>query len=407
MLFAFSQCREYQAKEACICHEIQKAHVMEGPKETKDHMTDLLKQFPSWFAVLVGVIYGSGFLCVFTFLDRFGIQETGGDFFRVKYIHVGILYLLLPISILAPLAVVWRLKGIQDKLKRGFEFAGTAKQEKQPNEGDKSNGEIPHRRIHETSFLMFLNMGWVFYFYILFTPRNFLSTSGKECVLPAIFLVSLVGPRLIEKIADSWIVPHKSENFDRFARLVLFVLIVGPLDYWAIYGLFGQMWKVLWGDEGFVPSGAIYYLMFMILIPYTLWRANNRSKQIELQKGRTELRMAAICLCFMFYFLGIIAFGLRVYPFVPVAKGGGDYTQSPCVTLNFRSGIGFATNDPVFLGLTASNCYVIIEQTPTSFFLANTNDAGGPSRWRIMRQSPRIFEVRRDTVETIAQNQIP
>jgi hypothetical protein len=72
--------------------------------ETQNTLNSFLKESVAqqWFGLLILLVYGSGFLCEYTFLDRFGIQESGQDFFRVKFIHVGILFLLFPISILIP-----------------------------------------------------------------------------------------------------------------------------------------------------------------------------------------------------------------------------------------------------------------------------------------------------------------
>jgi len=57
-----------------------------------------------------------GFICVYTFLERLGIREMGGDFLKGKYIHVGILFLLFPLSILCPVVFAISLKKIQAKM---------------------------------------------------------------------------------------------------------------------------------------------------------------------------------------------------------------------------------------------------------------------------------------------------
>ena len=59
--------------------------------------------------VIIGAIaiaYGTGFLVVFAFQHRFGIHEWGGDILRVKYIHAGLLYWLLPVSLGGPILAV-------------------------------------------------------------------------------------------------------------------------------------------------------------------------------------------------------------------------------------------------------------------------------------------------------------
>jgi hypothetical protein len=355
----------------------------------------------SWFAVFVALVYGSGFLCVYTFLDRFGIRGTGGDFFRVRYVHVGILFLLFPICVLTPLAVALSLKRIQLKAKAADNAGNRATGWR----GRKLVNQEKQVKIPLSSYLLFLNMGWVFYLYILFTPREFLFTREKEIILPLIFIASLLGPRLIEWGVGRYVVRHRLENCSRGLRWLFFLIIVIPLDYLAFRGFFGELWVIFWGNRGIVPAGAVYYLLLMAMIPYTFWRANVRCKQIEHQRARKEWRLAATCLCLMFYFIAINSFALRVFPHIPLSKGGGDYSHIPTVTLKLRetavpSSI-VANTDPVGLGLTVSNCFLIIEETPTSLFLANTNNVGGPTKWREMRDLPRVVEVRRDSVDRI------
>ena len=53
------------------------------------------------------------------------------------------------------------------------------------------------------------------------------------------------------------------------------------------------------------------------------------------------------------------------------------------------------------VALSVSNCFLIVEETPASYFLADTNHAGGPTRWQEMRKLPRVVEVRRDSVDRV------
>jgi hypothetical protein len=107
---------------------------------------------PQWFALLIVLVYGSGFLCEYTFLDRFGIQESGQDCFRIKFIHVGILFLLFPISILIPIVLKISLKRIEFKASRALRLKeqNTSASNAQENSRDQSQS-IPksHREIRE------------------------------------------------------------------------------------------------------------------------------------------------------------------------------------------------------------------------------------------------------------------
>src|SRR5674476_1469603 len=77
---------------------------------------------PQWFALLIAMTYASGFLLVFTFLDRFGIREGGEEFLKAKYIHAGILFLLFPVSILIPSALFISLTVAEVKKKHSSDI---------------------------------------------------------------------------------------------------------------------------------------------------------------------------------------------------------------------------------------------------------------------------------------------
>jgi len=56
--------------------------------------------------------------------------------------------------------------------------------------------------------------------------------------------------------------------------------------------------------------------------------------------------------------------------------------------------------------LSVSNCFVMIERTPTSLYLADIHDNGGPTNWQHMRHLPHIIEVRRDSIDQITYTQV-
>jgi hypothetical protein len=367
----------------------------------KKHLGELAGIVPQGFALLIGLTYASGFLCVFTFLDRFGIHESGEDFFRAKYVHVGILFLLFPVSILLPFLlslsvrkVVLNLadnKGADESSQKTQSMGGQEKQEK--------------FHVPVSSILIFMNMCAVFYIFF-FTPRDF--ALKRIYIFPLIFLVSFLGPLLTDNFVKKNIVPHKSDDFAKYLRWFFVLVLIGALDYFAFKGYLLQLWKIFWGDR-WIPDGAIYYFILIILIPFTLWRTNDRCKQINHLRAKTEMRLSAICLIGMFYFLSIIAFALTVYPAIPVSKGGGNYAESPCVKLNFHPVPGLlpvvnAVN-PLEQELSTSNNFVIVEITPSSLFLARTNDNGGPMKWQKMRDLPNIIELRRDSIDEIVYTQ--
>jgi len=69
-----------------------------------------------WFVAAVGLIYGCGFLVVFTFLKDFGIESV--DFVEAKYIHVGFLFFLACLVIIVP--IWWLLWPLKDQMPEHF-----------------------------------------------------------------------------------------------------------------------------------------------------------------------------------------------------------------------------------------------------------------------------------------------
>ncbi len=60
-----------------------------------------IKMPPQWFAIIAALIYATGFLIEFTFFESLGVRGAASDIFKARYIHIGILFLQFPASIVA------------------------------------------------------------------------------------------------------------------------------------------------------------------------------------------------------------------------------------------------------------------------------------------------------------------
>ena len=362
---------------------------------------------PQWFVLLAVFIYVSGFLCEFTFFDRYGVHETGEEFLRARYIHAGILFLLFPISILVPIILKISIKKAEYKENKK-QAAADALNEKArtspPTEIPPPAKSKPFKFPYST-MVAFFNISAIFYFSI-FTPRNFIF--ARVWLIAVVILVSFIGPLVIDLLVENFIVSHY-QKFSIWLRWTLIVAGVGSLDYLMFKGFLTQLGIIFWGKHIF-PSGGIYYVFFIIMIPYTMWRSNFKTLTAVNARSRTEIKLVGVSLSLMFCFLGMINFALRVYPQIPAAKGGGNYVESPHVKLTFRPfpnfPAGFDTNNATMVALSTSNSFVIIERTSTSLFLADTTDAEGPEKWVEMRKMPAVIEVRRDIVDQILYTQV-
>jgi hypothetical protein len=389
------------------------------------NMRDFVKKYaaPQWFLLLATFLYVSGFLIEFTFFDRYGIRESGESFLKARYINAGILFILFPISVMIPLFLKFSIKKAELKEKASLK-------EQPAGEEAKAPFHLPYY-----TMASFLNIGLMFYFAI-FTPHNFVVGRG-EWIFALIILLSFVGARITNWVADRYITgryhPHhklvinflswalrlpkghkinsiSAEYFVTSAlRWALLILVIGCLDFLMYWGFIRQLRIIFWGHHFLPPSGAVYYVFFIVMIPYVISRGNQHSNKATNPRSKMELKLIGVSFALTFLFLSTIAFALRVYPHISAARGGGNFIESPRVKLTFRPvpgfPIGINTNEPIMLSLSSTNIYVIIEETASSLFLANVKDKGGPGAWVDMRQLPHVFEVRRDAVDQISYTQ--
>jgi hypothetical protein len=91
----------------------------------------------------------------------------------------------------------------------------------------------------------------------------------------------------------------------------------------------------------------------------------------------------------------ILTFAYGVYPFIPAARGGGDYTISPKVTIYLKN-----HNTTIPSSNIASACknnwtcpLILVEQTTKGIYTADPLKAGGPEEWRSIggRKPPLTF----------------
>ena len=75
-------------------------HSLKGLADTEPSAPhhDTLKALPYCLAITAGLFYATGFLVEFTFFNSIGIKDAGSDVFKAKYIYVGILALILPLT---------------------------------------------------------------------------------------------------------------------------------------------------------------------------------------------------------------------------------------------------------------------------------------------------------------------
>jgi hypothetical protein len=373
-----------------------------------------LHYLPQTLFAVVGFAYATGFLTVFTFLERFGVRDAGADFFKIKYIHVGILALFFPMGIVVPLLAI-------------FSFWRAAKAR-----GESRKDAIS---VHLSNAVLMTNMMFGFYILVLFAEPEFFQK--REWVLPSVFGFTLFGLWFINKINK--ILPKAW-----FHQAAKWILAAGAISMqiWWWKGMSRHVAQIFWGAAsehlrplwvmkhwtwlaatrdweaahgiGFVnlgrfirhhpPKGGVYYVLFISLCFYLAVRTYVFSSGLQ-KSEKLKVYVAGAVLISTTYFLSVLAFAYRIYPYIPVAKGGGDYTHASRVILRSRPDNIWNLPDPLFedpaTRTAPSRLLVLIEQTPDAVYVARVDDEGGPSQWRGMEHLPTVMEVSRDELLSI------
>jgi hypothetical protein len=356
-------------------------------------LSAVVEDVPQYIAVGVGLAYATGFLVVLTFLERFGIHETGGDLFKIKYIHVGILALFLPVACVVPsiltLSMAWSTK----------------------------SGASQNLKVGAANFLLMANMLLCLAIFVLFAPPHFFR--DREWVLPAVFGATFAGLFLIWCLKwFCWNPEHENLFFrrlselgeagsvERFLKLVLLQVAIALAAGTAWRGLTKDVWAIFWGEEWFPPKGAIFYVLLTCLWIYAIARTHWFASEAKTRRLKIELYSAGIIVAGGIYFLSIIAFSYRVYPYVPHERGGGDFTNSPLVTLYVSTQSGalpdrLKDNAASTKSEIKSIPVIVIDQSTTSLYVADYADEGGPFEWRKSERLPHVVELPASTVRFV------
>lgn len=381
-----SQLEEGQQNKAVATTPANRTNEVEPPKQH-----DIIGKIPQWFVPAVGIIYATGFLIIITFLDRFSLRESSGDFFKVKYLHAGILFWMLPIIVIVPLYGFYFLKV-------------TDKEDATNNREDVIEGEAGREefKAYVSSAVLVTNLLFVFYIIAVFAPPGF--AAQRDLLVLGMYLVTVIGIVSIRAITN-WLkregLSHRTgERLAYAARWLLCIGIVIGLDTYSLKGLGETLKAVAW-------PGGVYFFLFLLTTALIGERTRVRSRGITDWRRKTILKVIASCLMIATYYLSVLAFAYLIYPFIPVTKGGGDYVGAPTAQLCFQETNAkfllpelLANSTPGENDCVKSKPVQIIEESATSVFVAFPDDAGGPGEWR-RGNKPTVFEIRRDKIGSI------
>ncbi len=355
-------------------------------KTTSTQRKSLLELLPQYVVAGTGIIYAAGFLVVLAFLDRFGIRDAGADFWKAKYIHVGILCLAFPFIVNGTILALIHLI-----------FHGKFQQ------------SIMWQRLLPVG-LMVINLEIACFCLIMLSDRQ----PGGQAItglvpLEWILGVTLIGmpallglERVIERIqgrtpqTDTDISPA-SHAWIVNIRWLLMVVIAG-LDVWYVVS-FGGSSKIA------SPWLALTYIMFSLLLGVMVATTTVYERRQTNEGRKRAITVLGVSLILPFAYLVVLSFSYGVYQNIPATRGGGKFTDSPKVVIHFNSAQKpsaleakyFDTNS---VGVTIP--LILIEETSWAFYLADPNEGGGPSEWKyIGGRKPQLFIASKSEVARV------
>jgi hypothetical protein len=403
---------------------------------------DFMRAFAELFLLVVGILYATGFLAAFTFLERFGVREAGTEFLKLKYIYVGILYFLFPVTIMAPVGALWCLWRQSRRHKRLAALRQRRRARRSTSETRPGRAPMP---VSFATVLLLLNMAVVFYALICFAPVTMIN--DRPWVVAAVSVPTIVGvflfrfieaKRLRHRLSRvllfqrrwNWILDKSREQRRLFrsreltkkwpvrwviwswhaiggGRAILLLAMLGLVDYPAMRPIWGDIKLMFWGDSQTVlwtlgkfditpPIGGFNYYLFVFLYCLVGQRVRKRIKQYE-GDDRTRYLLAGGGILVSLFIISVLVFALRVYPFIPALKGGGDYRKTAAtVVLKGEAHTEFVPPESV----------VIIEETDSSLYLAippepaiaKTENTAAEGQWRLWKDLPTVVEIPREQV---------
>lgn len=345
----------------------------------------LVDILPSWILATTGVIYAAGFLVVLAFLDRYGIREAGSDFWKARYIHIGILCLSFPVILNGTILSLVHLI-----------FHG------------KFDKPAMWQRIMPIGFLA-VNLEILCFILIMMTNKT--QSGGIAGFSPIQWILSLtllgvplllVVERVIEKVAGNSSATTNdlspiTQSFTVNARWLL-VVVVACLDVWFFLDFRGVV-------SGIQPSLALAYIGFSILLGVIISTISIYEQRQSNEGRRRAIAVLSSAIIGPFLYLIVLSFSYGVFQNIPATRGGGDYTESPKVVLTFKEKPQTSSKDARYFDGNSPNMtipLVLIEETSWAFYLADPKESGGPSEWKsIGGIKPEIFIVNKSIVTKI------
>lgn len=174
---------------------------------------------------------------------------------------------------------------------------------------------------------------------------------------------------------------------------------------WHTGAFFKDFFSLNWEQDATFPHGAINLLLIWIIVVFFLYRIPYRLKQYDraiklnfAKLGKIKFVISTSVIVGILLYFSVLIFARSIYPYIPYAKGGGNYSMNRSVLISFNAG---AAIPPPLIAKNQSNSLIILNENNNFIFFADRFDAGGPSGWRDTTNRPTVYKIPHDEIASI------
>lgn len=385
--------------------------------------TAFLYAFASFaFAAVAGLIYATGFLVEFTFLDSLGIKSPNSETSQAKYIYIGLLCLQFPLSAFLLNFGVRKMR----QLLTDHHLPKTEEERKKYKTGrDMEIAAMKEARRtdmwpRKTTTLLLLLFLFAFYVLIAFTRPGMGSFHENKPLYFFLFVVSFLGIRVARgaeriisrlrsrsKWVDDLFNSDKDEHYwGELARRTILVS-AAAITVWVFWNLWGLLGWMLWSG-GYLYLGLAYLAAIMARWAVGLQRSG------YIQGIRAPAICASLGVSLALLYFAVVSFSYTFYRYIPTNRGGGDYTLEKSVILSFDPQFSNAVPSQVIGTNLQSKAVIVLHESPNwlhvaiPFVLTNATAAvtNGPVQWRESgpNNKPKLlFAIKREAIVGTSQ----
>jgi hypothetical protein len=309
---------------------------------------------PKWFATAISILYASGFLIVSSYFDRFGIGEATIEFFRIKYLQVGILFSLFPISLLAAPVVITYLR------ESSISNRNLSRTEKKA---------LTIRALLTTLLICIILL--TSSIIAMLAPRGFFR--GNWFSILIIFL-AIIGMARIKAVEDNFLIPleerfigkNKGILINYLFRITLLLAVSFfsiPLMFTIIKPIFRNL---------FIGLSSIITILTVIYFLILGLRDAEKKYPPDIH---IKIRFLAVCVVGALHYFAILGFSYGIYPFISFHRGGGNFCTAPDAVLIIKKEYKKEIPETIINKNTKDEDYIttmpvkIVEESPTSFYV--------------------------------------